>query len=104
MGIQLCRAWDGGNGGGEVNIIVSGDGKTNALEELIVDLDKNAITRRIPLKGRHSYIDAQDMQAADPQVQDEINKFDLPPGSTVRVKPWAYATDGMNDMTQRVKY
>ncbi|KFG84721.1 hypothetical protein MANI_027263 [Metarhizium anisopliae] len=42
------------------------------------------------------------MQAADPQVQDEIKKLDLPPGSTVRVEPWAYATDGMNDMTQRV--
>lgn len=26
----------------------------------------------------------------------------LPRASTVRVEPWAYATDGMNDMTQRV--
>lgn len=91
-----------------VQIIVSGDDKTNALEELIVDLDKSAITKRIPLKGRHPYIDAQYMQAvekacfAHQQGQDEINKLDLPPGSTVCVEPWAYATDGMNNMTQLV--
>jgi primary-amine oxidase len=39
---------------------------------------------------------------ANKKVQDEIRSLDLPEGAVVVVEPWAYATDGMNDMTQRV--
>lgn len=91
-----------------VQIITPENDKTQALQELIVDLDKNIVVKKIPLKGKHSYIDPEFMQAvekvclADKQVQAEIAKLNLPVGSTVCVEPWAYATDGMNDMTQRV--
>lgn len=37
----------------------------------------------------------------DPKVQEEIRSLDLPPGATVVVEPWAYATDGLNDMKER---
>lgn len=91
-----------------VQIIIPENDKTHALQELIVDLDNNTVVKKIPLKGKHSYIDPEFMQAvekvclADEQVQTEIAKLHLPSGSTVCVEPWAYATDGMNDMTQRV--
>ncbi|KAK2593087.1 hypothetical protein QQS21_009217 [Conoideocrella luteorostrata] len=91
-----------------IQVIVPETDKTTALQELLVDLDKGSVIKRIPLKGKHSYIDAGYMQAveqvclADQRVQDEIEKMALPTGSTVCVEPWAYATDGMNDMTERV--
>jgi primary-amine oxidase len=91
-----------------VQIVTVDKDKTNSLHELIVDLDKSAVDETILLKGRHSYIDPEYMQAvekaclADEQVQAEIKKLHVPTGSTVCVEPWAYATDGMNDMTQRV--
>lgn len=39
---------------------------------------------------------------ADADVQEEIRCLKLPEGATAVVEPWAYATDGMNDMSQRV--
>ncbi|QSS63854.1 amine oxidase [Histoplasma capsulatum] len=39
---------------------------------------------------------------ANDEVQATIRSLDLPAGSTVVVEPWAYATDGMNDMAQRI--
>jgi primary-amine oxidase len=39
---------------------------------------------------------------ADERVQAEIKTLNVPDGATVVVEPWAYATDGMNDMTDRV--
>ena len=76
--------------------------------ELIVDLDNDKVARKQHLKGKHSYIDANYMKAveaaclANEAVQAEIDTLDLPVGATVVVEPWAYATDGMNDMTDRV--
>jgi primary-amine oxidase len=38
----------------------------------------------------------------DPKVQAEIITLDLPEGASVIVEPWAYATDGSNDMSRRI--
>ncbi|TKW48514.1 Copper amine oxidase 1 [Colletotrichum tanaceti] len=38
---------------------------------------------------------------ADQKVQQEIQTLKLPEGATVVVEPWAYATDGMKDMSER---
>jgi primary-amine oxidase len=39
---------------------------------------------------------------ADPKVQAEIKTLDLPEGASVIIEPWAYATDGANDMSRRI--
>lgn len=91
-----------------VEIIVRGSGDKNQLIELIVDLDNNKVVRKQHVEGKHSYIDADYMKSveaaclANVGVQAEIRTLDLPDGATVVVEAWAYATDGMNDMTERV--
>lgn len=91
-----------------VEVIVKGTANENQLFELIVDLDNDRVTQKQQVKGKHSYIDADYMKAveavclANEDVQAEIRSLDLPAGATVVVEPWAYATDGMNDMTDRV--
>ena len=73
-----------------------------------MDLDNDKVVAKKHQKGKHSYIDAGYMKQvesaclANREVQEQIGKLDLPSGSTVVVEAWAYATDGMNDMTQRV--
>ena len=80
----------------------------NELHELHVDLAKNSIVKHQVLKGKHPYIDSVYMKEVetacmtDQRVQDEIRKLDLPPGASVVVEPWTYATDGQNDMSKRV--
>ncbi|KAF6795054.1 copper amine oxidase [Colletotrichum sojae] len=77
------------------------------LHEFVVDLDAATVASDTPLPGRHSYIDTEFMAQvaaaclADPKVQQEIETSKLPEGATVVVEPWAYATDGMKDMTDR---
>lgn len=77
------------------------------LNEIVTDLGLGAVVSNKVLHGRHSYIDTVFMQnvagacLADPKVQEEIRSLDLPPGATVVVEPWAYATDGLNDMKER---
>ena len=39
---------------------------------------------------------------ADKRVQEEIGKLQLPDRATVVVEPWAYGTDGLNDMSRRL--
>ncbi|OJD17946.1 hypothetical protein AJ78_01977 [Emergomyces pasteurianus Ep9510] len=91
-----------------VEVVVKGHDDANELFELSVDLHNDKVSHKQHLKGKHSYIDADYMKAvetaclANEEVQAEIRSLDLPRGSTVVVEPWAYATDGMNDMTQRV--
>lgn len=91
-----------------VEVVVKGVNGNNELFELLVDLDQNKVAKKQHQKGKHSYIDAAYMKEvemaclANERVQAEIRTLDLPEGSTVVVEPWAYATDGMNDMTQRV--
>jgi primary-amine oxidase len=94
-----------------VQVVIRGtddDGGANQLFELIVDLTGDgSVVKKDHLNGRHSYIDSAYMQAveaacmADPRIKAEIETLDLPPGSTVVVEPWAYATDGMIDVSQR---
>ena len=91
-----------------VEVVITGSGNKNQLFDLVVDLDNGKVTRKQHLEGKHSYIDADYMKAveaaclANEEVQAEIRTLDLPAGATVVVEPWAYATDGMNDMTDRV--
>ncbi|KAJ4289022.1 hypothetical protein N0V90_011364 [Kalmusia sp. IMI 367209] len=80
----------------------------NELHEIHVDLTKSSILKQQMLKGKHSYIDSGYMKEvenacmADQKVQDEIRKLELLHGASVVVEPWAYATDGQNDMSKRV--
>ena len=81
----------------------------NELFELHIDLAGGAVVKRQHLKGKHSYIDASYMKEvemacmANEDVQREIRLLALPPGASVIVEPWTYATDGMMaDMSKRV--
>lgn len=91
-----------------VEIIASNVLGPNELWELHVDLDNKTIANREHLKGKHSYIDASYMKdveracLANEEVQKAIVTLDLPPESSVIIEPWAYATDGMSDMSQRI--
>jgi primary-amine oxidase len=90
-----------------VQVIVRGDTGPNALNELLVDLDRGTVIQQETLVGKHSFIDSAYMKdvenvcMADERVQSEIRKLRLPQGASVVVEPWAYATDGMNDMSER---
>lgn len=91
-----------------VEVLLKTSSERNDLVELIVDLDTESIISQHYLEGKHSYIDAAYMKEveeackSDPRVQDEINKLQLPDGAAVIVEPWAYATDGSNDMSRRI--
>lgn len=88
--------------------VILRDNETNKLIELLVDLQHETVLKEQHLPGKHSYIDPEYMRAvetacmADHRIQDEIKKLQLPANASVIVEPWAYATDGMNDMTQRI--
>lgn len=90
-----------------IQVIVRGDSGPNELTELLVDLDQSAVVQREILVGKHSFIDSAYMKdvenacMADERVQHEVGKLRLPEGASVVVEPWAYATDGMNDMSER---
>lgn len=90
-----------------VQVTVRGNSKPDEMIELIVDLTSGSIIKKEHLKGRHPYIDSAYMQAAekacraDPRIEAEIQKLKLPEGAQVVVEPWAYATDGMNDVSER---
>ena len=91
-----------------VEIMLKTAAGENELHEIHVDLDKRSVVNQQVLKGKHSYIDSGYMKEvenacmADQRVRDEIKKLDLPAGASVVVEPWAYATDGQNDMSKRV--
>ncbi|KAF2624470.1 hypothetical protein BU25DRAFT_347716 [Macroventuria anomochaeta] len=91
-----------------VEILVKDSVETIDLLELIVDLNNNSIIKQQHLEGKHSYIDSSYMKEveeaciANSKVQDEIKTLDLPPGASVIIEPWAYATDGSNDMSRRI--
>ncbi|KAH6954417.1 copper amine oxidase [Fusarium avenaceum] len=91
-----------------IEVSIKGESGGNQLFELIVDLDNDTVVKKEHVEGKHSYIDTDYMKAvekaclANEEVQAEIRSLDLPAGATVVVEPWAYATDGMNDMTDRV--
>lgn len=91
-----------------VEVVVKGRTNENQLFELYVDLDNEKVTQKLHVKGKHSYIDANHMKAveaaclADEGIQAELRSLNLPAGATPVVEPWAYATDGMNDMSTRI--
>ncbi|EEY16575.1 copper amine oxidase [Verticillium alfalfae VaMs.102] len=91
-----------------VEVVLESKTGNHELFELLVDLDNNRVTAKQHHKGKHSYIDSDYMRKvenaclADERVQQQIRSLDLPSCATVVVEPWAYATDGMNDMTQRI--
>ncbi|TQV95845.1 amine oxidase [Cordyceps javanica] len=91
-----------------IEVIVKGSHDENQLFELIVNLDSDQVVQKQHHRGKHSYIDSAYMQAvekvclADENVQAEIRTLKLPPEATVVVEAWAYATDGLNDMTERL--
>jgi primary-amine oxidase len=91
-----------------VEITLKNTAGGNELHEIQVNLTKSSVLKQQVLKGKHSYIDSEYMKEvetacmADKRVQDEIQKLDLPPGASVVVEPWAYATDGHNDMSKRI--
>lgn len=91
-----------------VEVIVKKPAQKPQLWEILVNLDEGKIEAKKHLEGKHTYIDPSYMREvekaclADKRVQEEIRSLDLPPGSTAIVEPWAYATDGMHDMTDRV--
>ena len=79
-----------------------------ALFELLVDLDQGKVVAKQHHRGKHSYIDTEFMQRvekaclADEEVKRQISGLGLPEGAEAVVEPWAYATDGENDMRRRV--
>ncbi|KAF2727213.1 copper amine oxidase [Polyplosphaeria fusca] len=79
-----------------------------SFHELMVNVETHAIISHDVLKGRHSHVDTAFMKQvetaclADDQIQAEIKALNLPQGAKVIVEPWTYATDGMNDMSQRI--
>lgn len=92
----------------QVQVVVQSDNKDpNQLFELLVDLDKSIVSSKQQLQGKHSYIDSDYMRQveaacmADDRVKAEVRSLNLPVNATVCVEPWAYATDGMNDMSER---
>ena len=90
-----------------VQVIICDGSGPGQLHELLVDLDASEVVRKEHLPGKHSYIDAEYMQAveaacrSDSRVQQEIEKLQLPAGSTIVIEPWAYATDGEIDVAER---
>lgn len=91
-----------------VEVVTKLPEEKNALFELLVDLDSRKVIAKQHQRGKHSYIDAAYMQQVEAacltndEVQRQIQVLNLPEGSSVVVEPWAYATDGENDMSQRV--
>lgn len=90
-----------------VQVVIQTDEGQNQLFELVVDLDQGVVVDKQYFEGKHSYIDSVYMRdvetacMADERVQAEIRSLELPPNASVCVEPWAYATDGMSDMSQR---
>ncbi|RYN19605.1 Copper amine oxidase 1 [Alternaria arborescens] len=91
-----------------VEILVRSKNGANDLFELIVAIDSNNVIAKQHLEGKHSYIDAAYMKEVeeaclrDPKLQAEVETLNLPEGASVIVEPWAYATDGSNDMSRRI--
>lgn len=90
-----------------VQVTIRGDSGAIEMIELLVDLHSASVIKKEHLAGKHPYIDSAYMQAAekacraDPRVQAEIAKLKLPLDAKVVIEPWAYATDGTDDMTER---
>ena len=91
-----------------VDIVVETAQEKSALFELRVDLDRGKVVAKQHHLGKHSYIDTEFMKQveraclADAEVREQVRGLGLPEGAEVVVEPWAYATDGENDMSRRI--
>lgn len=91
-----------------VQVITQERQNSNKLIELVIDLRRGETISQQHLVGKHSYIDAAYMKTvekacmADAWVQHELSKLDIPENASVVAEPWAYATDGLNDMSERL--
>lgn len=76
--------------------------------QLKVDVVSGEIIEQEQLLGCHPHVDATDMQKieqaclGDLEVQTAIKEMQLPEGALVKIEPWTYATDGMNDMSHKI--
>jgi len=76
--------------------------------QLKVNTNSGEIVRKEQLTGCHPHVDVNDMQKtesaclADLQVQAAIKDMKLPEGAIIKIEPWTYGTDGMNDMKQKI--
>ena len=76
--------------------------------ELKVNVQTGKIVHKQQLVGRHPHVDGNDMVRnekaclGDPKVQAAIKAMQLPAGAVVKIEPWTYATDGMNDMSEKI--
>jgi primary-amine oxidase len=81
---------------------------TADFREVHLELGTGNITKEKDLAGRHSYVDTDEMQAAEDaciasaEVQEAIRLLELPEEAAVCIEPWTYGTDGMNDMSERI--
>lgn len=93
-----------------VEVIVTDSQNTDSegLFELLVNLGDEKVVHKQHQIGKHSYIDGDYMKQVeaaclqDANVQKQLASMDFPEGSQVIVEPWAYATDGENDMSKRI--
>ncbi|KAF2457990.1 amine oxidase [Lineolata rhizophorae] len=78
------------------------------FREVHVDLDKRELLNKNVLKGVHSFSVSSDMEKIEkaciesPEVKEVIDELLLPEGSTVVAETWTYATDGENDMKNKI--
>lgn len=76
--------------------------------ELKVNVVSGDVVHKELLRGCHPHVDASDMRVAekacldDPGVQAAIRDMQLPEDAVVKIEPWTYATDGTNDMKQKI--
>jgi primary-amine oxidase len=78
------------------------------FHEIFIGIESMAVISNEVFHGRHSHVDTAYMKQVeeacldDVRVLTEIKALKLPKGATVIVEPWTYATDGMNDMRDRI--
>lgn len=76
--------------------------------QLKVDVNSGVVIEKERLTGCHPHVDSNDMQRTeracleDPAVQAAIKDLQLPEGATIKIEPWTYGTDGLNDMKQKI--
>jgi Cu2+-containing amine oxidase len=81
---------------------------SKAFHEVYINVEDRAVISDETLHGRHSHVDTAYMKQVeeacleDVRVKAEIEKLRLPKEAVVIVEPWTYATDGMNDMKDRI--
>lgn len=92
----------------KVHVFLGAKRDSEHFYELKVDVETGEIVYKEQLLGRHPHVDGNDMVKTekacleDPRVQAAIKDMQLPEGAVVKIEPWTYATDGTNDMAQKI--